>query len=187
MIGLPSSHNYRSPPSSDRVSSWDLPSSQVNLCCSLHQPCCAWALVSLSVTRSLQLTPASHTFFDVQPSSSMLHTCLSSRQWDISHGSRGPWTGHSSEPQIYIPVIQSGYPGSTDTIFFSLGAIRQCNTNSFCSIELVAATPVSGSFGVEPAPIHFTEMSQERELLVTWICKFQEWNCQKHADSNIWV
>jgi hypothetical protein len=38
-----------------------------------------------------------------------------------------------------------------------------------CSSEHVAATPATGSFGVEPAPIHFTEMSQEKELLVTWI------------------
>jgi len=51
--------------------------------------------------------------------------------------------------------------------FPALGAICQCNTNSFCSIKHVAATPATGSFGVEPAPIYFTEMSQERELLVT--------------------
>jgi hypothetical protein len=187
MIGLSSSHSYQSHPSSDRFSSWDLSSTPVKLRCSLHQPCCVWASVSLSVTWSLHLTPASHTFLDVQPSSSMLRTCLSSRWWDISHVLHGPWTGHSPEPQIYIPVIQSGYPGTTDTIFSAPGAICRCNTNSFCSIEHVAATPTTGSFGVEPTPILFTKMSQEREWLMTWICRFQEWNCRKHADSNIWI
>ena len=53
---------------------------------------------------------------------------------------------------VYIPVIQSGYPGSTGTIFSALGAIRQCNTNSSCSMELVAAAPDTGNYGVEPAP-----------------------------------
>jgi hypothetical protein len=48
-------------------------------CCSVHQPCCTCASVSLSVAQSLRLTAAPHTFWDVQPWSSKLHTCISSR------------------------------------------------------------------------------------------------------------